>query len=146
MDPDGRRYLRKAARAHDESHQDKKFREALAQADADKAEANREADQVKEQKASKKREILQAFQPILSLSELQEMTVKKDRAWRIRQQLVWHRDIGNDVNLKGIHKMNKEVAWANMIDAVQRHHKGMSSTKGVQPVCSFTVDQYSYLP
>jgi len=145
MDPNGRRHLRKAARARDESRQDKNFREALAQADADKAEANREADQVKEQKASKKRETLQAFKPILSLSKLRKMTIENDRAWRIRQQLVWHRDIGNDVNLKGIHKMNKEVAWTNMICAVQRHHKGISSTKGVQPVCSFTVDQYSHL-
>lgn len=130
MGPDGRRYLRKAARARDESHQGRKFCEALAQADADKVEANRKADQVRAEKASKKREILEGFQPILSLAELEKMTIVTDRLTRIRQQLIWHRDIGNDVNLKGIHKMKKEEAWTNMIDAVRRHCDGVSSAQG----------------
>jgi multidrug resistance efflux pump len=140
MDSNGRRHLRKVARTRDESHQDKKFRVALSQADADKVEANRKADQVKEQKASERREILQAFKPILSLPELKKMTVDGDRASRIRQQLIWHRDIGNDVNLKGIHKMNKEVAWANMVCAVRRHCNGTSSMKGMQLMYFFIVD------
>lgn len=132
MDSDGRRHLRKAARTRDESHQDRKFREALAQADADKAEANRKADQVKAQKAAKREETLKEFKPILSLSKLKEMTVEDDRLTRIRQQLTWHRDIGKDVNLKGIHKMKKEEAWTNMIHAVQRHCKGIPSPQGMQ--------------
>jgi len=131
MDPDGRCHLRKAARARDESGQDRKFREALAQADADKAEAGRKANQVKEEKATKKREILEAFQPILSLAKLKEMTIKEDRLSRIRRQLVWHRDIGKDANLKGIHNMNKNKAWTNMICAVRRHCEGTSRIKGM---------------
>ena len=131
MDSNSRRHLRKVARTRDESHQDRKFREALAQADADRAEANRRADRVKAQKAAEKQEILEAFQPILSLTELKELTAGKDRLSRIHQQLVWHRDIGKNVNLKGIHNMNKEQAWANMICAVRRHNKGISSTKGM---------------
>jgi len=140
MDPGRRAHLRKAARVRDESQQDKRFRLALSQADADKAEANRKADRVKEQKAAEKRDKLQAFKPVLDLMKLEEMTVNGDLASRIRQQLIWHRDIGNDTNLKGIHKMNKEEAWANMICAVQRHHDGVSSMTGTEILYSSTVD------
>ena len=98
MDPGRRAHLRKAARVRDESQQDKRFRLALSQADADKAEANRKADRVKEQKAAEKRDKLQAFKPVLDLMKLEEMTVNGDLASRIRQQLIRHRDIGNDTN------------------------------------------------
>lgn len=146
MDQDGRRYLRKAARTRDESYQARKFRKTLAQADADKVEANRKADRVKAEKAAKKRGVLEAFQPILSLAELKKMTIANDRLTRIRQQLVWHRDIGKDANLKGIHKMKKEVAWDNMVRAVQRHCEGTSSAQGMspRPIYSFVTDRYSH--
>ena len=131
MGQSGRSYLRQATRAHGKGNQNRQFRETLAQADADKAEVNRKADQVRVQKATKKQEELDTFQPVLDLLELKKMGIGKDRLPRIRQQLIWHRDIGKDVNLKGIHGMNKEEAWGNMICAVRQHQKGASSTKGV---------------
>lgn len=101
------------------------------QADANKAEANRKLDQARAQKAAKKQEELEAFQPILHLTELKKLGIEKDHLPRIRQQLVWHRDIGKDVNLKGIHGMKKGEAWVNMVHAVRRHQEGTPSIKGM---------------
>ena len=132
MDAGGRAHLRKAARVRDESRQDKAFRVVLSQADADKAEANRKADQVKEQNAAEKRRILEAFKPTLSLTELVKKTIDGFGAPAIREQLKWHRDIGGNPNLKGLSHMTKQVAWDNLLRAVQRHHEGISPAGGME--------------
>lgn len=73
---------------------------------------------------------LEAFEPILSLKRLKDMTVDGDRADRIKEQLSWHKRVGGDVNIPaGFHAFRKTKAWVAMIKAVQRHQHGVAHRK-----------------
>ena len=131
MSPEGRRHIRKVAREQDASQSHAKFR--LEQADADIADAKERraaADKAK-MKAAKRQASLEAFEPILDLKRLQTAGFGEDTAKRIQRQVMWHRRIGEDVNIPpGVHKMKKPEAWAVMVQAVQRHLSGTSAEKG----------------
>jgi hypothetical protein len=58
------------------------------------------------------------------------MSVDGDRSERIKQQLSWHKQIGQDVNIPaGFHAFRKAKAWVTMVKAVRRHQHGISHQK-----------------
>lgn len=134
MSPEARQHLRKVARQRDSSQADARFR--LAQAETDIAEGKERriaADRAKE-KAAERQEFLEEFKPTLSLNELQDHDhggLKGFTAERIKNQIRWHRSIGNDSHIPtGVSKMKKAAAWIVMVRAVRRHLRGTSSDEG----------------
>jgi len=130
MSLEGCRHLRKVARERDTGQAHAKFR--LAQADADMAEAKeqREAADKTKEKATKRQELLEKFEPTLDLKRLETgsggYTVKQ-----IREQITWHRKIGQDIHIPtGVHKMKKAEVWVVMVRAVRRHLRKTSMNEG----------------
>jgi len=95
------------------------------------AKERREAAENAKEKAVKRQELLEEFNPITCLKTLQQTGPDRDTAKRIQRQIMWHRRIGGDVHITtGVHKMNKAEAWFVMIRAVRRHLSGTSDDEG----------------
>ena len=108
-----------------------KFR--LAQADTDMTEAReqREAANKTKEKATKRQELLEKLKPTLDLKHLQENSPRRYTVKQIREQIAWHRKIGQDVHIPtGVHKMKKAEVWVVMVRAVRRHLRKTSTNEG----------------
>jgi len=90
------------------------------------------ADNVKG-KAAERQAMLEAFEPVLNLKQLQEIGSSGYVAKDVQRQIMWHRRIGGDAHIPtGVHKMKKAEAWIVMVRAVRRHLSGTSANEGNQ--------------
>lgn len=130
LSPECRRYLRGAAREQDQNKEHQGFLLSQAHEDAKTAKEKRAAAATCKKRVDARIAKLNKFEPILSLKKLKKMTVDRDKADRIKQQLSWHRRIGGDVNIPTrFHEFRKAKAWVVMIQAVRRHLHGVAHRK-----------------
>jgi hypothetical protein len=130
LSPDGKCFLRGMARDQDQKKAHKKFLLSQAEENTRNAGEKRAVADRRKKRADDRTTKLKKFEPILSLKELQEMTVDGDKAALIKEQLSWHRHIGKDVNIpSGFHAFRKAKAWVAMIQAVKRHLRGEADLK-----------------
>ena len=131
MSLEGRQHLRKVARERDANQTHARFHLAQAEADMTEAKERREAADKAKEKATERRTFLEKFEPTLDLKRLQETGSGGSTVKQIREQIAWHRKIGQDIHIPtGVHKMKKAEAWIVMVQAVQRHLCGMSTNEG----------------
>jgi len=94
MSFEGHRHIRKVARQRDKSQAHSKFRLAQAEVDIADAKERREAAEKAKGKAVKRQMLLEAFEPILNLKQLQKTGSGGDTVKRIQMQITWHRKRG----------------------------------------------------
>jgi len=131
MSLEGHQHLRKVARERDTSQAHARFRLAQAEADMTEAKERRGAADKAKEKATERQEFLEKFNPTLDLKRLQEAGSGGFTVKQIREQIAWHRKIGQDIHIPtGVHKMKKAEAWVVMLQTVRRHLRGTSTNEG----------------
>lgn len=130
LSPESRCYLRGTARKQDQNKTYQKFLLSQADEDVKTAKEKRTAADKRKKRAQDRMDRLKNFKPILSLEMLKKMTMDKDNAERIKEQLSWHKRVGEDVNIPaGFHSFRKAKAWVAMVKAVRRHLDGVAHEK-----------------